>query len=66
MSRTVNTDSVEGFSDHVPKEEVEMEKKEDMTYKNGVLVTAHGETKCRLMPKVSCITAPHTLPVLFQ
>ena len=60
MHRTVNTDSVKGFSDHIPKEEVEMEKVEDITYKNGVLTTAQGETKCRLMPKVSYILLLHT------
>ena len=52
MHRTVKSNDVKGYASHIPGEEVELDKEEDLVYKKGVLTHASGTTSCKLMTKV--------------
>ena len=52
MHRRVTFDDVKGYASHIPGEEVEMDKEEDIVYKKGVLTHASGTTSCKLLTKV--------------
>ena len=52
MHRTVTSNDVEGYASHIPGEEVELDKEEDLVYKKGVLTQARGTTSCKLMTQV--------------
>ena len=52
MHRTISSDDVEGYASHLPKDEVKLQKDEDIVYSKGVLTSASGTTFCKLMPKV--------------
>ena len=52
MHRKITSNDVEDYASHIPPEEVELNKEEDITYQNGVLTSASGVTSCKLMPKV--------------
>ena len=52
MHRRVTSADVEGYASHIPGEEVEMDKEEDIIYKRGVLTRASGTTSCKLMTEV--------------
>ena len=54
MHRTVTSNDVKGYASHIPSEEVELDKQEDMVYKKGVGLThASGTTTCKMMTKVT-------------
>ena len=50
--RSITVEDVEGFANHLPTEEVELKKEEDIVYKRGVLTHASGVMEVKLMPKV--------------
>ena len=52
MHRTVTSNDVKGYASHIPGEEVELDKEEDIVYKKGVLTHASGTTSCKLMTEV--------------
>ena len=52
MHRRVTSDDVKGYVSHIPGEEVEMDKEEDILYKKGVLTRASGTTSCKLLTKL--------------
>ena len=52
MHRTVNSEDIEAYTSHIPGAEVELRKKEDITYKKGVLLGASGTTTVKLFGKV--------------
>ena len=52
MHRTVTSNDVKGYASHIPGEEVELDKEEDIVYKKGVLTQASGTTSCKLMTQV--------------
>ena len=52
MHRKITTDDVESYAHHVPIQEVQLEKDEDIVYERGVLRRAKGTTQCTLMQKV--------------
>ena len=52
MHRKITSDGVEGYASHIPKEEVELVKDEDLVFKKGLLTQASGTTSVKLMPKV--------------
>ena len=58
MHRKVTSNDVKGYASHIPGEEVELDKEEDIVYKKGVLTHASGTTSCKLMTEV--ITARYT------
>ena len=61
MHRTVTSNDVKGYASHIPGEEVELDKEEDLVYKKGVLTHASGTTSCKLMTKViQLISAKYT------
>ena len=52
MHREISSSQVESFASHVPTEEVELEKEEDIVFKQGVLTHASGSTSVKLLRKV--------------
>ena len=52
MHRKITSDDVEGYASHIPKEEVKLEKDEDLVFKKGLLTKASGTTSVKLMPEV--------------
>ena len=52
MHRKITSDGVEGYASHIPGEEVELVKDEDLVFKKGLLTQASGMTSVKLMPKV--------------
>ena len=52
MHRKITSDDVEGYASHIPKEEVELVKDEDLVFKKGLLTKASGKISAKLMPKV--------------
>ena len=52
MHRRVTSDNVKDYASHIPGEEVEMDKEEDIVYEKGVLTRASGTTSCKLMTEV--------------
>ena len=52
MNRKITSDDVEGYASHIPKEEVELVKDEDLVFKKGLLTQANGTTSAKLMRKV--------------
>ena len=52
MHRAVNSEDIEAYTSHIPGAEVELRKKEDITYKKGVLLGASGTTTVKLFGKV--------------
>ena len=53
MHRTISSDDVEGYASHLPPDEVQMTKEEDIVYKKGVLTHASGSTSVKLVAKVA-------------
>ena len=53
MHRKITSDDVEGYASHLPKEEVNLNKEEDIVYKGGVLTQAKGKAVFKLMTQVS-------------
>ena len=65
MHRTISSDDVEGYASHLPKDEVKLQKDEDIVYSKGVLTSASGTTLCKLMPKVLMpVLAKHRVGLL--
>ena len=56
MYRKVTSKDVEDYASHIPGEEVELDKEEDMVYKKGILTRASGTVTAKLMTKVITIT----------
>ena len=52
MHRNIMSAHVQSFAPHVPTEEVELEKEEDIIFKKGVLTHASGSTSVKLLRKV--------------
>ena len=52
MHRKITSDDVEGYATHIPREEVELVKDEDLVFKKGLLTQASGKTSAKLMPQV--------------
>ena len=52
MHRKITSDDVEGYASHMPTEEVELVKDEDLVFKKGMLTQASGMTSVKLMPQV--------------
>ena len=55
MHRKVTSDDVEDYASHVPKDEVELDKEEDIEYQKGILTRASGTVETKLMRKVCII-----------
>ena len=55
MHRKITSDDVKSYASHIPSEEVELDKEEDMEYRNGVLTHANGDVSCKLMTRVSAV-----------
>ena len=53
MHRTITSNDVEGYASHLPPDEVQMTKDEDIVYKKGVLTHASGSTSVKLVAKVA-------------
>ena len=60
MHRKVTSKDVEDYASHIPGEEVELDKEEDMVYKKGILTRASGTVTAKLMTKVITITIVYT------
>ena len=56
MHRKITSHDVESYASHLPAEEVELKKEEDIVYKKGVLTKASGTVSVKLMRKVNAIT----------
>ena len=52
MHRRIVSGDVEAYSSHLPPQEVDLEKEEDIVFKKGVLIQASGHTSVRLMRQV--------------
>ena len=52
MHRKVTSGDVVDYASHVPVDEVELDKEEDIVYKKGVLTHASGTVSAKLMQKV--------------
>ena len=52
MHRRITSNDVKGYASHIPGEEVELDKEEDIVYKKGVLTHASGTTSSKLMTEV--------------
>ena len=52
MHRKITSDDVEGYASHIPGEEVELVKDEDLVFKKGLLTKASGTTSAKLMTQV--------------
>ena len=52
MHRKITSGDVEGYATHMPTEEVELVKDEDLVFKKGLLTKASGTTSAKLMPQV--------------
>ena len=52
MHRRIVSGDVETYSSHLPPQEVDLEKEEDIVFKKGVLTQASGHTSVRLMRQV--------------
>ena len=55
MHRKVTSVDVEDYASHVPKDEVELDKEEDIEYQKGILTRASGTVETKLMRKVCII-----------
>ena len=55
MHRKVTSGDMEDYASHVPKDEVEMDKEEDIEYQKGILTRASGTVETKLMRKVCII-----------
>ena len=55
MKRTITSNSVKGYSSHVPLEEVTLTKDEALQFKKGTLTSADGKISCKLMTQVVII-----------
>ena len=53
MHRTISSNDVGGYASHLPPDEVQMTKEEDIVYKKGVLSHASGSTSVKLVAKVA-------------
>ena len=61
MHRTVTSNDVKDYASHIPGDEVELDKQEDMVYKKGVGLThASGTTSCKMMTKVKWVYITRT------
>ena len=56
MHRKVTSENVEGYASHIPGEEVELNKDEDMVFKRGILTQARGTTSVKLMTQVKTLS----------
>ena len=56
MHRRVTSEGVKDYASHIPGQEVEMEKDEDLVFKKGVLTHGSGTTSCKLMTKVTSLS----------
>ena len=54
MTRTISSQTVIGFAQHIPNEEVELVKVENLEFKDKVLTGASGKVSCKLMTEVIC------------
>ena len=52
MHRKVTSDNVQDFSTHIPKDDVAVNKDEDIVYRRGVLTHSAGVTTAKIMPVV--------------
>ena len=52
MHRRVTSNDVKGYASHIPGQEVDLDKEEDLVYKKGVLTHASGTASCKLMTQV--------------
>ena len=52
MTRTISSQSIVGYAQHIPKEEVKLVKVENLEFKDKVLTGASGKVSCKLMTKV--------------
>ena len=52
MHRRIVSGDVETYSSHLPPQEVDLEKEEDIVFKEGVLIQASGHTSVKLMRQV--------------
>ena len=52
MHRRITSGDVKRYTSHIPGDEVELDKEEDIVFKKGVLTRASGTTSCKLMTKV--------------
>ena len=55
MHRKITSGDVESYASHMPTQEVELEKEEDIVYKKGVLTKASGKVSVKLMQKVKIL-----------
>ena len=55
MHRNITSNDIISYASHLPSEEVELDKEEDLEFKDGVLTHASGTTSCKLMPKVRLV-----------
>ena len=53
MHHKVTLEDVEDYASHISGDEVELDKEEDIVYKNGLLTHSSGTVKAKLMRKVS-------------
>ena len=65
MHRRITSEDVKGYASHIPGQEVELDKEEDLVFKKGVLTRASGTISCKLMTQVCTLKViaytPHTL-----
>ena len=52
MHRHVTSDDVETYSSTMPRDEVKLDKEDDIEYRQGVLTRSSGTVSLKLMPKV--------------
>ena len=52
MQRKINSTHVVGYAQHIPNEEVELNKVEHMEYHDAELIRANGTVSCKLMTEV--------------
>ena len=52
MHRRITSENVKGYSSHIPGQEVDLDKEEDIVFKKGVLTHASGTTSCKLLTQV--------------